>query len=287
MAAPRVSIVMPCYQQRDFVREAVDSVLSQREVDVELLVMDPGSTDGTRAALRDRKREYGDRLILCFESDRGQSDALNRGFARARGDILGWVNSDDRLVEGALRTAVARLGDRETPAWLYGRAAMIDARGQNVLRSISAYKSWRGRSFSRWKLLTENFIPQTAVFWNRAMWRETGGLDVSRHLDMDYDLWFRFARVADPCVVPAELGAFRVHADAKGSRHTVEQLDAAYATARHYAGGLGARGALALGLHRAFSLRTRLAYRWLKPKHAVGASGKAVKGAPVPFPSPR
>ena len=130
---------------------------------------------------------------------------------------------------------------------------------------IARYKSRRGRRFSRFKLLTENFIPQMAVFWNRAMWDRAGGLDAALHLDMDYDLWFRFAQRAAPVVLTDELAEFRVHGAAKGSRQTGEQLDAAWQTARRHAGDVGG-GALALGLHRLYSVRTRLLYRLLKPR---------------------
>jgi glycosyltransferase involved in cell wall biosynthesis len=226
--------------------------------------MDPGSTDGSRECLQTLKEEYGERLVLHFEPDKGQSDAVNRGMALARGRVLGWLNSDDRLRPGALAQIVLWLDSAE-PRWLYGRAGMIDGQGRQHANFIESYKSWRGRRFSIYKLLTENFIPQMAVFWNRAMWDRAGGLDLSRDLDMDYDLWLRFARVADPKVLTVELADFRVHSAAKGSLRTVEQLDGALATARLRAAGLGSKGEAALIIHRLLGWRTKLIYRWLKP----------------------
>ncbi len=265
---PTVSIVMPCYQQAQFVEEAVRSVLGgqDQEVDVELLVFDPGSTDGSRELLRQLADELGDRLVLHFAEDQGQSEAVNRGMALARGEILGWLNSDDRLQPGALGQVVARLLTAPEPAWLYGQAAMIDEHGQKTTGWITRYKSWRSQRFSRFKLLTENFIPQMAVFWNRAMWQRAGLLDPSKHLDMDYDLWLRFARIAPPVVVRDELAAFRVHAAAKSSQHVRAQLDAAYQTARSHARDLGFRGWAAAMVHRLLGWRTRMCYRWLKPR---------------------
>jgi len=263
-AAPLVSMVMPCFQQVAFVEEAVRSVLDQQTVAVELLVMDPGSTDGSRALLEGLKPLYGERLRLYFAPDRGQSDAINRGMALARGRILGWLNSDDRLRPGALDLVVGALvGDQ--PAWLYGQVGMIDENGLEIAGLISRYKTMRGRRFSFAKLLTENFISQMGVFWNRAMWEAAGGLDPDRHLDMDYDLWLRYARVAPPVVVAARLADFRVHHQAKGSRRTGEQLAAAFLTAQKHAGDLGCRGRVALLVHRLLSWRTRLLYHWLKP----------------------
>lgn len=262
---PEISIVMPSYQQADFLEEAVRSVLNQEGVEVELLVMDPGSTDGSRELLRRLQKEYGDRLVLHFQPDQGQSEAINRGMALARGRILAWLNSDDRLRPDAL-VKVREWLDVPQPRWLYGRAGMIDERSRPRGSLIVRYKNWRGRRFSLFKLLTEDFIPQMAVFWNRALWERSGPLDVNRHLDMDYDLWLRFAKVTKPMVLLEDLADFRVHAQAKGSRQTGAQLDAALVTARQHAADLGCKGAAALMLAHLFSWRTRLAYRWLKPK---------------------
>lgn len=261
---PQISIVMPSFNQAAFLEEAVRSVLDQEGVGVELLVMDPGSTDGSRVLLERLREEHGERLVLHFEPDQGQSDAINKGMDLARGNVLAWLNSDDRLRPGALKK-VAGLLDTSEPAWLYGRSGVIDENGRPISGLITWYKNWRGRRFSRFKLLTENFIPQMAVFWNRAIWRKAGGLDLRKDLDMDYDLWLRFTRVARPLVLTEELADFRVHGDAKGSRLTAAQLDAAYATARKHAAGLGVAGKWALLLHKLLGFRTRVAYRWMKP----------------------
>ena len=261
---PLVSIAMPSFQQAAFLEEAVRSVLDQEGVDVELLAMDPGSQDGSRELLLSLQKKYGDRLILHFEPDQGQSDAINRGLAQSSGRILGWLNSDDRLRPGAL-VKVANWLDSPEPRWVYGRAGMIDGQGKPHSSFIVNYKSWRGRKFSLLKLLTENFIPQMAVFWNRAMWERAGGLDINRHLEMDYDLWLRFAQVAEPLVLKDILADFRVHVEAKGSRHTESQLSAAFETARKHGAGFGWQGRVALLVHRLFGWRTRLLYRWLKP----------------------
>lgn len=260
----RISIIMPSFQQVDFLEEAVRSVLEQQVAGLELLVMDPGSADGSRELLLKLQQEFGERLRLHFEADRGQSDALNRGFALASGQVLGWLNSDDRLRPGTLEKVLDWL-EVEQPRWLYGRAGMIDATGNRHANLIVRYKNWRSRRFSRLKLLTENFIPQMSVFWNRAIWDQVGELDNDRHLDMDYDLWLRFAAVADPLVLEDELADFRVHGQAKGSLETGPQLDAAYGTACKHAADLGLSGRMALSVHRILGWRTRLMYHWLKP----------------------
>jgi len=258
-------MVMPSYLQRAFLEEAVRSVLNQQGVDVELIVMDPGSDDGSRELLLELHEEYGERLVLGFEKDRGQSDAVNRGMALAQGRVLGWLNSDDRLRPGVLAT-VTPLLDRDEPSWLYGRAGLIDAQSSRSMNLVAWYKNWQGRRFSRLKLLLENFIPQQATFWNRSMWDKAGHLDIERHLDMDYDLWLRFAKVAKPLVLSEELADMRIHAEAKGSMQTRKQLADAYMTAKHHAGDYGLQGQMMLFLHRLLSLRTLTYYLLMKPR---------------------
>ena len=258
------SIVMPSFQQVAWLEEAARSVLDQEEVAVELLVMDPGSTDGSRELLLTLKEHYGERLQLHFAPDAGQADAINRGMALARGNILGWLNSDDRLRPGALREVVSHL-DKEEPCWIYGRCGIINERGKQISRPIVWYKNIRGRHFSFYKLLTEDFIPQMATFWNRTLWETVGELDVKRHLDMDYDLFLRFARVAKPDVLTTYLADFRVHAGAKSSLKVAEHMAEAFSTVKEHAAGLGLRGRWCLLLHRIYAARTRLIYRLIKP----------------------
>lgn len=263
-SAHLISIVMPCFQQAAFLEEAVRSVLDQQGVDVELLVMDPGSTDGSRQLLHALKQQYGKRLLLHFAPDEGQADAINRGMVFARGNILGWLNSDDRLRPGALRQVLPCL-DGEGPRWVYGRCGIIDGQGRQISRPIVWYKNFRGRRFSIYKLLTEDFIPQMATFWNRSLWQAIGELDKNKHLAMDYDLFLRFARVAQPVVLTSYLADFRVHRGAKGSLRMSAHMREAQSTAQWYAADLGLRGRLAFLLHKIYGVRTRIIYRLIKP----------------------
>jgi glycosyltransferase involved in cell wall biosynthesis len=260
---PQISIVMPCFQQVPFLEEAVRSVLDQEGVEVELLVMDPGSTDGSRDLLLDLRKEYGERLQLHFAPDKGQSDAINRGMAMTRGKVLAWLNSDDRYRPGALRGVMAWLNSSE-PRWLYGRCGIIDGKSRPIFQPIVWYKNWRGRRFSIYKLLTEPFIPQMASFWNRALWEKVGGVDVNRHMDMDYDLHLHFARLAQPKISNSYLADSRVHPEAKSSTRTFEGIDAVAVTARQHSAGLGWRGKVAVLLHRLYGLRTKIIYRIIK-----------------------
>ncbi len=262
--SPEISIVMPCYQQAAFLEESVRSVLDQQGVDVELLVMDPGSTDGSRELLCSLRQTYGERLQLHFAPEDGQADAINRGMALACGNVLGWLNSDDRLRPGALAQVLPLL-DRTEECWLYGRCGIIDEGNRQISRYIVCYKNFRGRHFTIYKLLTEDFIPQMATFWNRTLWDKTGELDKTRHLAMDYDLFLRFAKIAEPAVLEEYLADFRVHRHAKSSLRTDEHLKEAFLTVREHAAAYGWRGKCSLLLHKIYAARTRMIYRLTKP----------------------
>jgi glycosyltransferase involved in cell wall biosynthesis len=262
--SPRISIIMPCYQQVQYLMEASRSVLDQEGVDVELLVMDPGSTDGSRELLLSLQKTYSDRLLLHFAPDKGQADAINRGMSLARGHILGWLNSDDRLRPGALRQIVPHL-DRTEPCWIYGRCGIINERSRQISRPIVWYKNLRGRRFTIYKLLTEDFIPQMAAFWNRSLWRAAGELNKEKHLAMDYDLFLRFAKIVPPAILTEYLADFRVHRETKSSLKTVQHLQEAFLTAREHALDLGWHGKLSVMLHRIYGVRTKMIYRLIKP----------------------
>jgi glycosyltransferase involved in cell wall biosynthesis len=262
--SPDVSIVMPSFNQMSFLAEAVESVLGQTGVTLELIVVDPGSTDGSREYLQSIKERNPDRVSLIFEPDRGQSDGVNKGMAIARGRVLGWLNSDDRLHPNTLSTAVRVLP--QGPSWMFGRARVIDGKSLPSFSLVTSYKNVRSRTFSVFKLLQENFVSQMTVFWTREMWLAAGGLKIEKHLDMDYDLWLRFAKRSTPIVLTDVLADFRVHADAKGSRQAQAQLEAAFLTATEHAPSQGNLGKLALIIHRVLGARTKLIYKIMKPR---------------------
>jgi glycosyltransferase involved in cell wall biosynthesis len=264
ISQPLISIIMPCYQQVNFLEESVRSVLDQENVELELLVMDPGSTDGSRELLQSLQKNYGERLQLHFAPDDGQADAINRGMTLARGNILGWLNSDDRLRPGGLRQVLSSLGSSD-PQWLYGRCGIINEGGHQISRYIVWYKNFRGRRFSIYKLLIEDFVPQMATFWNRPLWEAAGELDKTKHLAMDYDLFLRFAKIAEPVVLKNYLADFRVHREAKSSLRTAEHFDEAFSAVREHAAAYGWRGGFSLLLHKIYAVRTRMIYRLTKP----------------------
>ena len=200
-ALPLVSIVTPSFNQARFLRRTIDSVLGQDYPHIEYVVIDGGSTDGSVDVLRG----YGDRCRWVSEPDDGQSDAINKGFARCCGTIRGYLNSDDVLWPGAVRTAVEHF--RRHPSWdlLYGNAYHIDA-GDHILERYPTARYDLGR------LLQNCFICQPAAFWRSGIAERVGPFDAAMHYAMDLDYWLRIDRAGGRIVhVPEVLACSRVH----------------------------------------------------------------------------
>ncbi len=212
----RVTIVTPSYNQGPFIERTIESVLSQRgDFELEYLIVDGGSTDETLSVLR----RHGGRLSYVSEKDRGQSDAINKGFRMARGEVLAWLNSDDTYLPGALDAATRALRNGGA-RWCFGECRVIDEQDREIRWAISRYKSWVSRRYSLRRLLGRNFIPQPATFFRRDLLEEAGLLDESLHYAMDYDLWLRFARIGNPAFIQRPLASFRWHGSSKtGARY--------------------------------------------------------------------
>jgi hypothetical protein len=198
---PLVSIVTPSFNQGRFLRRTIASVLGQDYPHIEYVVIDGGSTDDSVAALR----SYGDRIRWVSEPDRGQSDAINKGFARCQGVIRAYLNSDDVLWPGAVRTVVDHF--ERHPEWdlVYGNAYHIDADD----RILERYPTAR---YDCGRLLQNCFICQPAAFWRTAVAERVGEFDAGLHYAMDLDYWLRIDRAAGRLVhVPEVLACSRAH----------------------------------------------------------------------------
>lgn len=209
-ALPLVSVVTPSLNQGVFLAETIASVLGQDYPNIEHWVIDGGSTDGSLAVLR---RHAGDpRLRWVSGPDRGQADAINKGFARCRGAVLAWLNSDDTYLPGAIRRQVAALLANPQAGAVYADAQYIDAAGRPLGRIYA-------RPFSPAALLRLELPAQPTVFLRRGLVGRLGPLDISYRYSMDTAYWARAIRLAP--FVPTEgcVATYRLH----GASKTVSQ----------------------------------------------------------------
>jgi len=202
----RVSIVTPSYNQARYLETTIRSVLEQDHPDVEYIIVDGGSKDGSLEIIK----KYADRLAWWVsEPDRGQTDALNKGFARATGEVLAWLNSDDTYQPGAIAEAAAYFQDHPEAGLVYGDANFIDEEGR-VTGHFPAAQTDLAR-------LQRGYVhvPQQSSFFRADLWRRVGPLDPSFYFAMDYDLWVRLARVAPVHYTPRLWANFRIHLHGK------------------------------------------------------------------------
>lgn len=205
-AKPLVSIITPSFNQAQFIEQTIQSVLGQDYPNLEYIIVDGGSTDGSV----ERIRRYADRLAWWVtEPDQGQTDAINKGFARARGEILAWLNSDDTYLPDAVSHAVQTLERNPEAGLVYGDANLIDENGAVIGKFPARQTDYRR--------LRQGFvhIPQQAAFFRAELWKQVGPLDPSFYFAMDYDLWVRLARVSQFLYIPQTWANFRLHGSGK------------------------------------------------------------------------
>lgn len=205
-----LSIVVPSYNQAEFLEATLRSLLNQREPGMEIIVVDGGSTDGSAEILR----RYSDRLASWVsEPDRGQSHALNKGFAKAKGRWLGWLNSDDLLLPGAVQALREAIAADPGPRWWIGGGHFIDDHGKRFHDYTAPMGLTAPEQLADW---AEYWFAQPSTFFTRELFEEAGGgIDEDLHYAMDLDLWLRFLKICPPATIPADLSVYRYHIDGK------------------------------------------------------------------------
>jgi glycosyltransferase involved in cell wall biosynthesis len=208
----KVTVVTPSFNQASFIDQTIRSVVKQDHEKVEYIVIDGGSTDGSDKIISG----YADRLAYwCCERDNGQSDAIRKGFERATGDILGWLNSDDILLPGALSHVVEFFEKNPEVECLSGGGYYIDAKGAALSTATPGYTLGVNCSYNRLRFYEMDGVLQQATFWRRSAYEAVGGIDVSLRFAMDLDLFIRLAKRRPIARTKKLLGCFRLHEDCK------------------------------------------------------------------------
>lgn len=203
---PLVSIVTPSFNQATFLEETIQSVLKQDYPNIEYIIIDGGSTDGSIEIIQRYARHLA---WWVSEKDQGQTDAINKGFAKAKGEIFAWLNSDDTYHPHAVSEAVTFLLNHPEVGMVYGDANLIDEEGRVVGKFPARQTDYRRlrRGYVH--------IPQQAAFFRADLWRKVAPLDPSFFFAMDYDLWVRLAKIAPLVYEPRLWANFRLHGSGK------------------------------------------------------------------------
>ncbi len=204
---PLVSIITPSFNQSRFLEAAMQSVLTQDYPRIEYIVVDGGSTDDSASIIKKHESRIA---WWVSEKDKGQTDAINKGFNRANGEILAWLNSDDTYNAGAISAAVKYLTENPEVALVYSDCDYINEDGESIGQFPAAQTDIRK--------LRRGYIhiPQQTMFFRAKYWKELGPLDPSFYFAMDYDLWTRIAAKAPIKYISGQTWAnFRIHTNSK------------------------------------------------------------------------
>jgi len=200
---PLVSIITPSYQQANFIEETILSVIGQKYSNMEHIIIDGLSSDGTVNILHKYSEKH--QIKWISEKDNGQSEAINKGLNIAKGDIIGWINSDDTYLPGAVNKVVEIFKKNPEIDLLYGDAYWINKKDE----IIGVYKS---HNFSFEKLICQGmFIPQPTIFLRKTLLQKTGSLDETLSTTMDYDFCIRLGLFGKCKYIPAFLATRRIH----------------------------------------------------------------------------
>ena len=212
---PRISLVTPVFNSARYLEATIRSVLTQQYPKLEYVIVDGGSSDGSVDIIR----KYESQLhALVSEPDRGMYDAINKGFARSSGELMGWISATDLLHAGSLLVVGSVFRQFAEVEWITGRPTGFNDDGMAV--EVLKLRQW-----SRMPFLAgaNRYIQQESTFWRRSLWDRAGGrVDDSRRSASDFELWVRFFRYAKLYPVDALIGGFRSHPDSLGLQNLEE-----------------------------------------------------------------
>lgn len=251
-----ISIVVPSLNQGRFISQTIDSILNQNFSDVEIIVCDGGSTDNTIEVLN----KYTDRICWFSEKDNGQTDAINKGLKLAKGEILGYLNSDDYLLPGSLEILRSNF-QNEDAKWVSGDALIVDANSREIQKGVRWYKTFLRKLGFKPLFFITNYLVQPSTFWNRKAFELAGLFDESLNYSMDYDYWFRLYKYNSPHILREAISAFRIHSTSKGGINYRKQIMEELRLIKRYSNNL-----CILFFHKVHSGITILLYRLLKDR---------------------
>jgi glycosyltransferase involved in cell wall biosynthesis len=206
---PKISLVTPVWNSGSYIEQTVRSVLAQGYPSLEYFIVDGGSTDGTLDVIRKYENQISGWIS---EKDNGMYDAINKGFARTSGEIMGWISATDMLHIGGLRVVGSVFQHFPEVEWITGLPTVFHE--NDMTTAVHPQTRW---SRHRFLAGANRAIQQESTFWRRSLWDKAGGyVDASRRYVSDFELWVRFFRHAQIYPVAALIGGFRMHGDSLG-----------------------------------------------------------------------
>lgn len=218
MILPKISIVIPLYNKVKYIKKTLDSIFDQKYENLEVIIQDGGSGDGSLEIIKDYLIKY--HSVIKFESkkDKGQLDAINKGFNKATGEIITYINADDLYEKGSFETVANYYIENTNALWFVGKGIVIDGEDVEIAKLTTIYKNFLLFKNKYNLLLTTNYLMQPSVFITKKAFKKYGPFIGTKDFIMEYDLWLRIGRDEMPVTVNKNLSKFRIEKSTKTKR---------------------------------------------------------------------
>lgn len=252
---PKISIITPSLNQGRFIKETIESVLSQDYPNLEYWIIDGGSTDETLRILK----SFGRKIKWVSEKDGSQTKAINKGLKKVSGDIIAYLNSDDVYLPNTFNTVADYFLSHGQAAWLSGNYFIIDEKGRKIQSFVAAYKTFLRSRPTLKRLTIANYIIQPSTFWRKEVVQKIGSFDPTLSYAMDYDYWMRIIQEFPLHVLDNHFSLFRIHNVSKSKNQFEKQFNEEYQVIKRYE-----KNPILLFLHKLHNGLIILTYKLIK-----------------------
>lgn len=206
---PSISIVIPSYNKVDFIEDTLKSILDQRYPNLEVIIQDGGSNDGSVGIIRKFASKWPN-IRWISKKDKGQLDAINKGLKKAKGEILTYINADDVLKRGALNKIGSFFISNPDKHWVIGLGDIINSKGRKIADWVTSYKNFLVSVNNKNALIAVNYITQPSVFWRREVHKKIGYLSGTKNFVMEYEFWLKLMNLQKPGIIKDYISSFRM-----------------------------------------------------------------------------
>lgn len=226
MQKPFISIIIPSYNKVRFINQTLESIFDQNYQNLEVVINDGGSDDGTLEIIKKFAKKYPKVIQLESKKDKGQLDAINKGFGKAGGDIVTFINADDVYLPGAFNTISKLYSSNPDSLWFAGKGIVIDSKGKEIAKFVTWYKNLFLSFNQKSLILILNYLMQPSVFLTRKAWKESGPFTGTSDFVTEYEMWLKLSKIDMPTITNKNLSAFRIDDDNITQRMTQKLLKA-------------------------------------------------------------
>lgn len=215
---PKISIVIPSYNKVKFIGKTLDSILDQKYSNIEVIIQDGGSTDGTLNIINDYQSNYPKNIKVESKKDGGQFNAVNTGLSKTTGDIVTFINADDCYTDKSFNEIASLYNNNPSALWFAGRGIVVNENDSEIAKLVTVYKNFLLAHSNYGSLLANNYLIQPSVFINSVAYKKYGPFIGTPDFIMEYDLWLRLGKISMPVITKKVLSKFRIEPSTKTKR---------------------------------------------------------------------